>query len=466
MITTAVLATILAAVDPDQGRTSIPPTVMPWPALGLLVTRHAKDIPADNGWSIGGETLDRDYASYAAWGPYLGSLGAKNVRFQAGWARCERSIGVYDFAWLDAMVDDARAQGVQPWLELSYHNPLYGGQSTLGAPVPEAGPMRNAWDAWVTAIVLHFRSRITTWSVWNEPDLRQANRPQEVAGFTMHTIGIVRHEQPEARLWTLSLAGWNAAYVSELVRSAKQAGQLSSIDAILFHGYAERPEESYGKVEGFRKLLQHEDATGIRLLQGENGCPSSKGGYGALAQHAWSEVSQAKWNLRRLLGDRMHGVPLTNLFSISDMRYPNKLNTKGLLRTDEHHAVIAVKPAYHAYRHVCAVLDQRHQVNRSIAVTGEGLVAGALGDAQDGSLVAVLWRGDDIPGDGFDTQAVEVTIAALIEDPVLVDLRTGMVHAVPADQVHRDGRTTRITGLPVYDSPLLLLPRAAVRVAG
>lgn len=464
MITTAVLATILAAVDPEQGRTSIPPTVMPWPALGLLATRHAKDIPADNGWSIGGETLDRDYASYAAWGPYLGSLGAKNVRFQAGWARCERSAGVYDFAWLDAMVDDARAQGVQPWLELSYHNPLYGGQSTLGAPMPEAGPMRDAWDAWVTAIVRHFRNRITTWSVWNEPDLRQANQPEAVAAFTLHTIGIVRREQPDARLWTLSLAGWNAAYVSELLRAAKDAGQLSAIDAILFHGYADRPEQSYAKLDVFRKLLQQEEVAGIRLLQGENGCPSSKGGYGALAQHAWTEVSQAKWNLRRLIGDRLHGVPLTNLFSISDMRYPKSVNTKGLLRTDEQHRVIAVKPAYHAYRHVCAVLDHRHQLNRSIPVTGAGLVAGALGDARDGSLVVALWSGDGVPGEELGTQGVEVAIAARIEDPVLVDLRTGLVHAVPAGQVHHDGGSTRIT-VPVYDSPLLLVPRSAVRIA-
>jgi hypothetical protein len=41
---------------------------------------------------------------------------------QCGWAKCEQKPGVYDFAWLDEVVNDALAQGVQPWLEVSYGN--------------------------------------------------------------------------------------------------------------------------------------------------------------------------------------------------------------------------------------------------------------------------------------------------------------------------------------------------------
>ncbi len=52
-------------------------------------------------WSIGGETLDRDFAVYNNYKKYLGPLGAKAIRLQAGWAKCEKTQGVYDWAWLD-----------------------------------------------------------------------------------------------------------------------------------------------------------------------------------------------------------------------------------------------------------------------------------------------------------------------------------------------------------------------------
>jgi len=33
--------------------------------------------------------------------PLGGPLGAKRIGFQAGWAKCEKRPGVYDWAWLD-----------------------------------------------------------------------------------------------------------------------------------------------------------------------------------------------------------------------------------------------------------------------------------------------------------------------------------------------------------------------------
>ncbi len=72
----------------------------------------------DSPWSVGCETLDQDYAVYRNDRDWLGRFGAKHVRLQAGWAKCEQVPGRYDFAWLDEIVNDALAQGVRPWLEL------------------------------------------------------------------------------------------------------------------------------------------------------------------------------------------------------------------------------------------------------------------------------------------------------------------------------------------------------------
>jgi hypothetical protein len=50
-----------------------------WPVFGQLLTRDAKTIRGST-WSIGGETLDRDYTDYQSYKSYLGPLGAKRIR--------------------------------------------------------------------------------------------------------------------------------------------------------------------------------------------------------------------------------------------------------------------------------------------------------------------------------------------------------------------------------------------------
>lgn len=73
---------------------------IPFHALGKIVPRASREI-ASSDWSVGRETLDRDFASYAAYKSYLGPLGAKAVRLQAGWAKTEQPPGTYDGKWLD-----------------------------------------------------------------------------------------------------------------------------------------------------------------------------------------------------------------------------------------------------------------------------------------------------------------------------------------------------------------------------
>ena len=92
------------------------------PRESVLVHRTLSEV--HNDLILGCETLDRDYADYDAYKEYLAPLGMRYVRLQAGWAKCERQRGVYDFAWLDHIVDDAVSRGLEPWLELSYGNPV------------------------------------------------------------------------------------------------------------------------------------------------------------------------------------------------------------------------------------------------------------------------------------------------------------------------------------------------------
>lgn len=112
-------------------------------------------------WSIGRETLDRDYAVYENDRDHVGELGAKRIRLQAEWQKCEQERGHFEFCWLEAIVDDALARGVQPWLELGYGNPNYPVRRWCGIGAgPPSDEALVAWDRWVTAMIRRFRNRV------------------------------------------------------------------------------------------------------------------------------------------------------------------------------------------------------------------------------------------------------------------------------------------------------------------
>ena len=86
-----------------------------WPFVGMVRPKSAKEI----GYSllgIGGEVLDRDFADFHAYKEYVGPLGAKRIRLQSGWAKTEKERDVYDFTWLDRIIDSTLECGVAPWL--------------------------------------------------------------------------------------------------------------------------------------------------------------------------------------------------------------------------------------------------------------------------------------------------------------------------------------------------------------
>ena len=121
--------------------------------IGTLPTRTTHELGASD-WSVGCETLDRDYADFDSYKPYLSELGVTSARIQSGWARCEKQKGRYDFAWIDHIVDGMLEEGVQPWINLGYGNPLYGAEKGLGSKIFTDEPTMKAWLKFVETIVV------------------------------------------------------------------------------------------------------------------------------------------------------------------------------------------------------------------------------------------------------------------------------------------------------------------------
>ena len=426
---------------------------------GRLAVRNARDIAASN-WSVGCETLDRGFGRYEAYRQFLGATGAKHIRLQAGWSRCERNRGTYDFSWLDAVVDDAKVQGVQPWLELGYGNPLYGGKAGLGSPIPSQPQESAAWDAWVEATVRHYQSRITTWAIWNEPDLRDANNePISFARFHCRTAVIVRHIQPDAHLIALSLSKIHLPWLEALLDASEAAKGIPLFDEVSYHQYSENPDQRYGQVEELRALLARR-APHARVFQGESGAPSKSGGFGALAKLEWDEVRQAKWNLRRMLGDFSRGIR-TNLFTLSDLRYEgNRPNDKGLLEARQDLSIIRPKQAWQAARHVFSLLDATWAPLAGSAPSAPGPSWSCFAlRRQDGVNILAVWRSADPVNDSLTSEPLTLTWSGPAVPLLAVDVRSGQAWELPP--IRPSGSSMLVDAVPGYDSPVLVGPREA-----
>lgn len=425
--------------------------------------------------SVGAETMDRDYTQYGEWREHLGPLGVTKARLQAGWEKTEGTRGVYDFRWLDEIVFDMADQGVTPWMCLCYGNTNIdgGGGSRLGASAPSSPDGQRAWLDWVRQVVARYGDVIDEWEVWNEPnnvwmewedDHTEGNAPGTYADLYVRTGRAIRALQPDATLLAMSLAGTDPSWCRDALAAIAERDALDLVDEITYHPYSYNPDAVFGDVAELRATVDAFDPS-ITLRQGENGAPSEYGEQRALSEHEWTETAQAKWALRRLLGDRARGIP-SSYFQIMDMHYPDEVNRKGLLYSEPDQSVGHRKEAYDAVGHLAAVFDDGLEPRGHAAISAEtdrSLAAYGFERRGSGEGVIALWFDDEIPHDEVSPATTTVTVTRpTVRDPVVCDLRTGDVWTPSADAVNHAGTVLVIEDVPVYDSPVLVADAGAI----
>jgi len=450
--------------------------------LGRIQPRHARQIRTSN-WSVGAETMDRDYTVYKNWRTYLGPLGVKKARIQSGWAKTEKAKGVYDWAWLDEIIPDMAAQGVEPWVCLCYGNPIYpgGGGTGLGGGLPTSDEALKAWDAFVGAFVERYRRYVNEWEVWNEANLRRKSVTDHYADLLVRTAEVIRTRQPKARILAMATPGVGTSFTRGVLERLKQRGKLGLVDEVTYHPYSLNPDKSYPAALGLRKLVASYDRR-ITIRQGENGAPSKRGSFGALSNYDWSERLQAKWALRRLLGDLGRDIP-SSYFAICDMAYRVtkagrdsdattagqtrlKINYKGLLAIHRDRTVHHVKEAYRAVQHVTAVFDgslkRIAEYPWASQPTFKNIAVFAYARGDKGQVVTI-WLSGKAPQAGFAAHRATFTFArGAFADPVYVDLLTGRVYDIPEATWSRTGTRYTFRDVPVHDWPVLIADRSAI----
>lgn len=310
--------------------------------IGTVPVRHSRDIK-ESPVSIGFEVLDRCSFDPRWAFKFAGLVGAKHARAISGWNRCERVKGLYDFDWLDEVVDGLAAESVEAWLCCSYGNALYTpcekfakqisdckarGEMVPGwarayvgeAPYLHGPEAEKAWLAYVRALARHFKGRVKVWELWNEPEAfwRKGNErkpfaegARSFARFVHESAAVIREEIPDARI-AIDFAALSSAWTPLLAHE----GIADDLDIFMFHGYEPYPESGFrAAVEQIRALFVRKDGRPLEFWQGESGRATGPAGNGIILP---TQYSQARFIARRITNDIREGMKVSSIFTITD----------------------------------------------------------------------------------------------------------------------------------------------------
>jgi len=341
---------------------------------------------------------------------------------------------------------------------LCYGNPLYGSDFNLQAKIFTDEKTMDAWLKYVEATVKRYKDVVNEWEIWNEANNGNKD-PGVYASLFIKTTETVRKIQPDAVIIGLSTYRIPLGYIGEFLDILKAQSKLDLLDYVCYHPYLNNPDDSYEDVDKLSALVRSYSSD-VKLYQGENGCPAILEWGHALKYYPWTEISQAKWLMRRMAGDRLRDIR-TNVFTLIDLKYTNMLQSFGLIRSNLLYEIIYKRPSYYGVQHMVGFFDDavepvgelKHNSSASQKMTVAGF-------KKEGSPVVLLWYKDQIPGDGFKWDLIKLTIEDLnFSDPVYVEMISGKVYEIDKADWENKGNKLELRNLPVWDSVMMIAER-------
>ncbi|MFZ2654593.1 MAG: beta-galactosidase [Victivallales bacterium] len=456
--------------------------------IGQVTTIHSTQVK-NSSIGLGFEKLDRDVFDPNKAYDKVAALGVKWIRIQSGWARTEKTKGVYDFAWLDEIADNLLKRGLTPWMCLCYGNGLYTEAAAkvfgaVGCPPIKSEEEKKAWAEYVSALTSRYKGKIQWYEVWNEPDgkwcWKHGPNGTEYGEFLKATAAAVKKGDSGAKVigGSICMSGF------EWLNDVFATGAGSCMDGFTYHAYN---ADEIGEVSRMRAIraLCHAHNPKIEIIQGETGCQSRSDGAGALAGAAWTPIRQAKCLARHMMLDQLLDVKFTSYFSCMDMI--EALNGKvgdtasyldygyfGVLGANFDAKGFATgeytpKPSYYALQTIAAIfreeftytdlpvqfmrknskrLQRDEDSNKEITYGGFR--------KPNGSAAFVYWKPTELLTTSYEA-TISLDTAALTGEARLIDLLDGSIYAIPEsiEEKKNNGRRC-FTHLPITDSPLLL----------
>lgn len=456
--------------------------------IGKVIPKSSCDIGFSR-ISLGFEKLDRDVFDPEKAYDKVAKIGVKLARIQSGWARTEKKKGVYDFEWIDKIVDNFLKRDIEPWVCLCYGNELYNEEAknvfgAVGCAPIFTDEQKNGWENYVKAFVKHFENRINYYEVWNEPDGQWCWKPGpnavELGMFTRDTGRYIKEIKPDAKVIGGVVCTRDLAYLNDALKT----GMGDYIDFISFHEYTHDETSVFETVEAYRELAHFYNPS-IEIIQGESGSQSRTGGHGAVCGMGWTEEIQAKQLARHMLCDLISGVHFTSYFSCMDMI--EALNGAvdntasyldygyfGVLGADfdENGKSVGTyyeKPSYYTLQNICSVFAEDFKLCKiplmfcggysefvgENRVVRKELITGAF-EKENGKCF-VYWYPSNILTTTVETVA-DMTFFTEYDKFKIIDIMDGTVYKIPDRMIENKGNGVyHIKDMPVKDTPLLLV---------
>ncbi|PWM28414.1 MAG: hypothetical protein DBX55_09475 [Verrucomicrobia bacterium] len=339
--------------------------------MGTLKTKTSKQVGASR-IGIGFECLDREVFDPSKVYDKIGATGVKHARCQTGWARTEKQKGQYDFKWLDDVVDNLRARGIQPWFNVGYGNPLYMGKTdnptAVGhVPLYYGDECLQAWKNYVRALAEHFKGRVFEYEIWNEPNIKKFWQPRaadaaEYAKFIEITAKEIKAADPDAKIGACKAGGFDAYFKKFMQNDAAR-----ELDFFSVHPYCMVPELGYdAMIAGMRTLIAASGGK-MKIRQGEAGYPAHIPPDSWVAKGSWypsNEDIQAKWMLRRFVADLSNDLEMSSFFMVIDFNSNYKVGGGGAYDEAvwgimENGGDYRTRKAYDVLKNFCALFDAR-----------------------------------------------------------------------------------------------------------
>ena len=440
--------------------------------LGKLKTYSASELEKTR-VGIGFECYDRDLFTPEKCYDVAAAMGTKFVRVQTGWARTEKEKGVYDFSWLDDMVDNLISRGMIPWFNVGFGNPIYmddvRNSTAVGCvPIHYGEECLKAWINYVKAMTQHYKDRITYFEIWNECDISHFWYPktpnaEELATLIKITGDAIKEVKPEAQIGTC-LSNTQPDYFYKLFTHLSP----ENIDFYCCHNYDRYPEKSI-RTENHamaRRIMNELGFEKVKMWMGECGHASwHPVGHGQCKAGGGNEYRQAIWHLRRVFHDLKDGMELTSLFMIVDLwekpyekavEVLTKPAAQGLLHGITYTPKLTVKGVTNAATVLSGdneICEPFGRIVRRFGVKNEDTLNTTVNFKHNGKKVMAYWLTVPIEEEPVKDAGCFFPMNPMhkIKEPVCIDMLTGEVYE----------RESLEEAYPIKEYPMLICEKDA-----
>lgn len=458
---------------------------------GKIIPKRADEIK-NSKLGIGFEKLDRDVFDPEKAYDKLSEIGVKWVRIQSGWQRTEKEKGIYDFEWLDKIVDNLIERGLRPWMCLCYGNELYDDLAktvfgAVGCPPIYTQEQKDAWKNYVKTVVKRYKGKIDHYEIWNEPDgvhcWKKGVNAKEYGEFAIDTAKAIKETDSDAKIIGGAVYGLNLNFINK----AFFTGMGDYIDYLSYHSYTHDETPVFNWVNSLNAIIARYNPK-IKVIQGESGAQSKSNGNGALKKGAWTDEKQAKQLTRHIVADLMSGVYFTSYFSCMDMIEALK-GEKGKVATyldygyfgvlgaefDENGRSVGTyyrKPSFYALQNIASVFSEEFEpccipmeywpdyyTELSPGIFDYDLKPNNIifgGFSKENSEAFVYWYPSNIMTTSYEG-TITMKLSSKYEKVQLVDLMEGTIYDIPESILTIDEEgVCFFKNLPIKDTPMLI----------